>query len=806
MKHHTDHASSRMCIRQVGWVVLWLVMGLMSTAASKAQIAHDGSLAMPCPLTGPNFVIPAACGRTVGSNLFHSFSQFNIQTGESATFTDLGSINNVLVRVTGDQASTINGTLTTELGSTANFYLMNPNGVMFGPDASVDVGGALVVTTADAIHLTDGQTYVAESGPDDATLTTAEPAAFGFLDQNPASVTIDAGTNRVKVDTGKALSVISGPITIQNSVIRANDGRINLVAVGSPGTIHMNAAAIDGDPDQDVQLTGFDALDDITLQGQTTRSQVQVKTGDIVVRGRDLQLLDESNLFADVGFAVSDDGGLVDINLTGEARLITGGIQADTSGNGRAADVELDADSILITRNGFIQTNALFDAGDAGRIDLNAQQIIFDSEDVAEFTGLSTRAFANSTGDPGQIRLQASQSLQLLNGGGISVTSENSGSTGSIDIDDTGAITLAGPRSLISSTTTGTGPGGNITIDADSLQIDGSTIDDPSALPGITADTRSAAPSATGGTIDLQFNTLTLINGGGISASTFEAADAGNINIQTTGPIQLRGAMSSIAAGAFVNPDTNQTPSGDGGQIIITTTSRLDVLNQASFASITQGSGQAGTVTIQAASVLLDGTATPEGFTGITSRTDPDIVARGGDIDINAVSTIDLVGAAITAEASGDGANIILNARDRIQLTDARIIGRTDGDGGRITIDPVFVILDNSTINGLAGGEPVIVTIVSDFFFTSNSQILTNTPINFPQTDVTGSLLLLSENVVDPATRLAERCAVLLGPGASTFIQSGHGGLATEPGAWLPALLPSYNNRASNNLMLQSEK
>src|SRR5579863_3308671 len=78
--------------------------------AAPAQIQRDNTLALASrglALTGPNFAIPSTLGQIQGTNLFHSFSLFNVQTGQSATFSGPPSVTNILTRVTGGSPSTI---------------------------------------------------------------------------------------------------------------------------------------------------------------------------------------------------------------------------------------------------------------------------------------------------------------------------------------------------------------------------------------------------------------------------------------------------------------------------------------------------------------------------------------------------------------------------------------------------------------------------------------------------------------------------------------------------------------------------
>src|SRR5205823_14006046 len=114
-----------------------------------------GSVGPAKSLAGPNFAVTSDLGRQVGPNLFHSFRQFDLAKGETATFSGPSSVHIVLTRVTGGTGSNIDGTIRCTIPN-ADFYLVNPAGVVFGPDASLDVQGSFAVTTADVLKLADG--------------------------------------------------------------------------------------------------------------------------------------------------------------------------------------------------------------------------------------------------------------------------------------------------------------------------------------------------------------------------------------------------------------------------------------------------------------------------------------------------------------------------------------------------------------------------------------------------------------------------------------------------------------------------
>jgi filamentous hemagglutinin family protein len=188
-----------------GLVLLWALLAL-----SQAQITLDGSLGSQGPLTGPNYRIGAELGQRRGGNLFHSFEQFNVPAGGSATFTGPATIANILSRVTGGQPSAIDGVLRSEIAG-AHLYLLNPSGVMFGPHARLEVQGSFHVSTADVLRFADETTFFANLAQE-SVLTVAPPAAFGFLGNTPAPIGIQGST--LQVPAGRALSVVGGDITL----------------------------------------------------------------------------------------------------------------------------------------------------------------------------------------------------------------------------------------------------------------------------------------------------------------------------------------------------------------------------------------------------------------------------------------------------------------------------------------------------------------------------------------------------------------------------------------------------------------
>jgi filamentous hemagglutinin family protein len=150
-----------------------------------AQITTDGTLGQTLNLPGPDYQIGADLGQQHGGNLFHSFQDFNLQPFESATFSGPNQIQNVISRVTGGNPSNIDGTIRLTIPN-ADFYFLNPYGIMFGPNARLDVQGSFHASTADYLRLEDGGRFDARN-PNDSLLTVAPIEAFGFLTDSPAT-------------------------------------------------------------------------------------------------------------------------------------------------------------------------------------------------------------------------------------------------------------------------------------------------------------------------------------------------------------------------------------------------------------------------------------------------------------------------------------------------------------------------------------------------------------------------------------------------------------------------------------------
>ena len=233
------------------WLGPPLLAALLSAGPVQAQIVTDGSVGPKVSLRGGQIEIGADLGTRRGGNLFHSFEKFGIAPGQTATFTGPGDIRNVISRVTGGEASKIDGTLASRVGQ-ADLYVLNPAGVLFGPNARLDVPGSLHVSTAPELRFADGARFSAVDKTGSG-LTVAPPEAFGFLDQTPGRITVDQ--SRLQLTPGKTFSLVGGDIDLVGGTIAVAGGSplgspnagaaFNAVSVASAGEVRVSDGAVD---------------------------------------------------------------------------------------------------------------------------------------------------------------------------------------------------------------------------------------------------------------------------------------------------------------------------------------------------------------------------------------------------------------------------------------------------------------------------------------------------------------------------------------------------------------------------------
>jgi filamentous hemagglutinin family protein len=229
-------------LRSLVYRCLWLsTVSATQLAHANGGIVTDGSMGAVHSLTGNHVTIPQDLGTTVGHNLFHSFGTFNVHSGQTVTFTEntTNSLANVISRVTGGSASDINGLIRSTPGGHANFFLINPAGIVFGKDALIDVAGAFHASTAELLNFGDGKLFSAD-GSHGSSLSSAEPASFGFLASSAANNgLLQVNGASLSVKPGQTLDLVGGQIKTDNATLNAPGGEIRLVAIQGAGNVGL---------------------------------------------------------------------------------------------------------------------------------------------------------------------------------------------------------------------------------------------------------------------------------------------------------------------------------------------------------------------------------------------------------------------------------------------------------------------------------------------------------------------------------------------------------------------------------------
>jgi filamentous hemagglutinin family protein len=401
MTSHPDTGPRRSGLTRLLTLSSLLWLGVLLTV-SQAQMTLDGSLGPRGPLTGPHYRIGAELGQIRGGNLFHSFGEFNVPTGGSATFAGPNTITNILGRVTGGQPSAIDGLLRSEITG-ANLYLLNPSGVLFGPNASLDVSGSFHVSTADYLRMADGAKFFANLSQA-SVLTVAEPAAFGFLGNNPAAMTIQGST--LEVPDRQALSVVGGDLTMTGGSLQALSGRIQLASVASPGEVGFSR--LEWAPD--LQVDGFTRLGRLELSQGAFLDASGHGGGTVLLRGGRF-LVDGSLIHANTLGDLDGASVGIDLRFAAEAVIVNqAGITTESLGAGRAGELRLMASSVHL-EDAFLGSIPSSLSGTAGTIDVRVGRLTLTR-------GARISSDAHNVGPAGDVTIMATDAI-LLSGHGM---------------------------------------------------------------------------------------------------------------------------------------------------------------------------------------------------------------------------------------------------------------------------------------------------------------------------------------------------------------------------------------------------
>ncbi len=342
-------------IYRLGYLLPLTMLGILTPALAQVPttITPDGSLGTTVSQSGSVHTIDG--GTILGPNQFHSFDRFNVSNGDTVSFTGPASVENILSRVTGGSQSMIDGTLQSDIAG-AHLYLLNPSGVMFGPNAQLDVMGSFYASTADVLRFADGSAFHTNLGRS-TVLTVAAPAAFGFLSQNPNSISIRE--SEIEMPEEKTFSLVGGDIEIEQASLHLPSGQIQIVSVASLGEVQLSDSAM-----QDFDLIDFNRLGKITIEDLTFIDASGDRGGSVTIHGRQIRVGDSA--FIDVETQGDIDGAAVAISMKAtDTMAIEGLITSSAFGAGAGGSIILSAENLDV--EGGI-TSSAFGAGASGSI------------------------------------------------------------------------------------------------------------------------------------------------------------------------------------------------------------------------------------------------------------------------------------------------------------------------------------------------------------------------------------------------------------------------------------------------------
>jgi filamentous hemagglutinin family protein len=576
----------------------------------------DNTLGTQVSGNGNNFNITG--GVTKGQTLFHSFTDFSVPTNGQANFLNPVGNRDIITRVTGNLFSDINGTVNT---NGANFFLINPNGIVFGTNAKLNVGKAFVGSTANSIDLVDGSgraiTFGTNPNGDAPLLSVAPNVLFDVsrLNLGGGNGAISNFGTLQTPNNSQYIGLIGGNVTLDGSAgggkIIAPGGRVDIGGLNSAGSVSIDNNGL------------------IFSSTGVGRSNV-VLTNDAGITVRATETLDTVSTFFN---NATSNGSSINISANNLDVLNSG---AKLSEQPAAIDAGLEKNSVQTQPAGDINIEAI------GKVNLNNADI-------------KNTLRTGSEGSIDGIKIQAG-TLDVKNNSIIATVTRGKGNAGNIDINVVGDILISGNESsstdpnlsnisAIGSNTFGEGDAGKITIDTQG-KLSLINLGDINSSVGDTG-------VGNGRGIFITARELNLINGSYITSSTSKSAqgiargNAGDINIKTTGDINIAGYNSSATnlavALSYINSDTNG--SGDAGKITIDAGGKLSVSNQGSISSDVQNTavGNSKGITISARELDLVNDSS------ITTNTLQAVRINGkgnaGDINITTTGDIKIAGA-----------------------------------------------------------------------------------------------------------------------------------------------------------------
>ncbi|MEH2196077.1 MAG: S-layer family protein [Nostoc sp.] len=737
-----------------GGIMPLIVMPIWCGCVS-AQVTPDSTLNTTVSQSGDRFTITN--GNRVGNNLFHSFSQFSVPTNGSAFFNNAADVQNIFSRVTGGNISQINGLI--QANGSANLFLLNPSGIIFGANAQLNIGGSFIGTTAEGIKFSDGAEFSAINSQSAPLLSINVPIGLQ-MGRSPApiavqgtghSLTINSGlvlgpltripsSTKLQVQPGKTIALVGGNLNLNGATLTAEQGQVELGSVSGVGFVSLI-------PNPRGYTLGYGDIQNFGNIQLAERSLLDVSglnAGSVQIQGEQIQFTDGSLIVAQ-NFG-SLPGGEIHLQATKAINLIgttpdttiRSGVRNEAFGRGDGGNIRVITPKLTLTQGAGL-SNSTIGVAAGGNIQIEAKAI-----DLSGFSPIN----------PSIITIINSTTLSIGNAGDIVIN---------------GNSLMVSSGASLSSSTFGNGSSGKVTIHNTNTTVTGESL--PEFYSNI-----SIIAFATGNAKTLTLNTanLQILDGGAVAATAFFVGNGGDLSINATESITVS--------------DRGKTNNSN----INASTIRPDPLVRQRFGLPDILTANAGSVSIITPKLTL----TDGGTVSVTSQ------GRGnaGNLKINA-DTIQLnhQGFIQAQTESGNGGNITLQTTKLLLLRDNSLITSTaggNGNGGNISINaPIIAGLENSDIVANAvqgrGGNIQISTqgifglkfrdqLTPDNDITASSELGVNgtVQVNTIGVDPNSGLVQLPVNVTDPSQQIASGCSVNQG---SRFVATGRGGVAQNP-------------------------
>jgi filamentous hemagglutinin family protein len=647
-----------------------------SAIAQEAPITADGTTATDVNSSdSSNFDING--GDKAGGNLFHSFGNFSVPNGGSANFLNSPDILNIINRVTGGKISDIQGLI--KANGTANLFLINLAGIVFGENASLNIGGSFLGSTADSLIFPDGE-FSAVNAEGKPLLTINAPIGLGIRD-NPAPIEnnskADAGLDPagasgyfgLRVPDGKSFVLAGGDIKANGGGIVTFGGRIDLAAVSGAGTVGLN-------------LDGHNIS--FSVPNSISRGDVSLTNG--------------------AGFLVAGGGG-GDIAITGKniridnSSLKAGILSKLGSIDAQAGDIKLNAlDALTIANNKEIENSIFSEAsGNAGNIDIQTKTLNVSNSQVG------STIYDKGKGTSGNLTVKASDSIDLsgeipgkdgLNDpsgfpGGLlaQVDFGGEGQSGNINIETKRLNVSNGSK--IQAATFGDGNAGNLNIRASEINVfntpDANNYFGTTINTGVSVDPRNVnPPKGNGGNLTIETDRLSIRNGAEVTTDTNGEGNAGNVKINANDTISVDGLKDGSSSRITSQVGfRDSTAKGNAGEVDITT-KNLSVTNGGFISSSTFGEGDAGNVIVNATdNISIDTNST------ISSNVEQGAVGNGGQVKVE-TGTLNLTN-------GGQLLTIVREARNGLPAGEGKAGDVTVNARGAVTLDGVSEDDNNNT-------------------------------------------------------------------------------------------------------------